>query len=105
MLKNDQKTQGQQNDIAEMIESIKKKKSFFFTGSGISYASQIASVGDVLSHTCDKFLPGYRDDITYVPNNRTGDGVEAVKRLFTRKDYICNIIQPELFYCLVLLFG
>ena len=40
---------------AALFNSLNKGKCFFFTGSGISVESQIASVVDVLKHTFNKF--------------------------------------------------
>ena len=77
----------------ELFDSLKKQNCFFFTGSGISLSSQVASVSDVLGHTCNVFLPEYESDFSHVP-------VEM-----SRKDYICNFIQPELFYSILLDFA
>ena len=40
----------------ELFDCLRKKRGFFFTGSGISIESGIAKVEDVLKHTCNKFL-------------------------------------------------
>jgi hypothetical protein len=79
----------------ELFDSLKKQNCFFFTGSGISLSSQVASVSDVLGHTCNVFLPEYESDFSHVPE----------KISLSRKDYICNYIQPELFYSILLDFA
>lgn len=79
----------------ELFDSLKKQNCFFFTGSGISLSSQVASVSDVLGHTCNVFLPEYESDFSHVPG----------KISLSRKDYICNYIQPELFYSILLDFA
>lgn len=80
-----------------LLNSLKEKRCFFFTGSGISYASKIASVKDVLKHTCNKFIPTFNTDDTCIPP--VGD--DHIK---TRTDYICESqkVQPELFYSVLL---
>lgn len=75
---------------AKLLNSLGKKNCFFFTGSGISIESQIASVVDVLNHTCNKFLSKYDCDYSCVPKQ------------VSRKDYICQDVQPELFYSVLL---
>ena len=89
MKKETESVQSDKN-IEKLIASLKDKNCFFFTGSGISLESQIASVVDVLSHTCNKFLSTYDSDYSCVPQQ------------VSRKDYICNKIQPELFYSVLL---
>ena len=76
---------------AALFNSLNKGKCFFFTGSGISVESQIASVVDVLKHTCNKFLVKYDNEYSCVPQQQS-----------SRKDYICNKVQPELFYSVLL---
>lgn len=83
--------------IKELFKSLKEQKCFFFTGSGISLSSQVASVRDVLGHTCNVFLPEYERDFSHVPV--VPAPVPVVK---SRKDYICDYIQPELFYSILL---
>ncbi len=74
----------------KLLHSLNEKSCFFFTGSGISIESQISSVKDVLGHTCNKFLNEYNNDFSYVPTK------------VSRKDYICDNVQPELFYSVLL---
>ena len=74
----------------ELFDCLRKKRGFFFTGSGISIESGIAKVEDVLKHTCNKFLAGFDNDYSFVPQK------------MSRKDYICEGVQPELFYSILL---
>lgn len=79
------------NDKNELLDCLKEKRGLFFTGSGISIESGVAKVDDVLQHTCNKFLVGFDKCYTFVPQKE-----------MSRKDYICKIVQPELFYSVLL---
>lgn len=78
-------------DKEELLDCLMKERGLFFTGSGISIESGVAKVDDVLQHTCNKFLMGFDKCYTCVP-----------KKEMSRKDYICEIVQPELFYSVLL---
>ena len=89
-MENDEKHKESIMNKMKLLNALYKKSCFFFVGSGISIQSGIASVGDVLLHTCDKFLTGFDKDNTCVPAK------------VSRREYICKNIQPELFYSVLL---
>lgn len=66
------------DEIDFVINALKSGEIFFFSGSGISYASNLPSAYAILEHTANAFLP---------TNIREKE----------KKD-ICNTIQPEVFY-------
>ncbi|MFU0522230.1 SIR2 family protein [Gardnerella swidsinskii] len=78
-------------DKEELLDCLMKERGLFFTGSGISIESGVAKVDDVLQHTCDKFLMEFDKCGWCVPQKE-----------MSRKDYICKIVQPELFYSVLL---
>lgn len=69
------------NDIEHVIDKLIKGQIFFFSGSGISYASNLPSAYSILKHTVNVFLPADVSDQI--------------------KNDICNI-QPEVFYELLI---
>lgn len=84
-----------ENNKNELLDCLIGKRGLFFTGSGISIESGVAKVYDVLQHTCNKFLVGFDKCYTFVPQC-------VPKREMSRKDYICEVVQPELFYSVLL---
>lgn len=65
-----------------LLIKLKKKKVFFFVGSGISLKSGLPSVWDILSRTCQKWIPEIWED--------------------PYKKRILETVQPELFYSILL---
>lgn len=82
----------------ELLDCLREKRGVFFTGSGISVESGIAKVENVLKHTCHKFLAEFEDDYSLVPKDSSLKDYKKV----SRTDYICKVIQPELFYSVLL---
>lgn len=66
----------------DLIAKLKKKEVFFFVGSGISLKSGLPSVWDILSRTCQKWIPEIWKD--------------------SAKRSIIEAVQPELFYSILL---
>ena len=81
-IKNKTKNPLVSEELLELIAALKSKKVFFFAGSGISLMSGLPSVLDILSRTCQKWIP----DLWEHP----------LKRDLLEK------IQPELFYSILL---
>lgn len=84
-----------ENNKNELLDCLIGKRGLFFTGSGISIESGVAKVYDVLQHTCNKFLVGFDKSHEYVPQY-------VPQKEMSRKDYICKMVQPELFYSVLL---
>ncbi|WP_427875989.1 SIR2 family protein [Gardnerella sp. 2492-Sm] len=84
-----------ENNKNELLDCLIGKRGLFFTGSGISIESGVAKVYDVLQHTCNKFLVGFDKCYTFVPQC-------VPQKEMSRKDYICKMVQPELFYSVLL---
>ncbi len=84
-----------ENNKNELLDCLIGKRGLFFTGSGISIESGVAKVYDVLQHTCNKFLVGFDKCYTFVPQC-------VPQKEMSRKDYICEVVQPELFYSVLL---